>query len=142
MNGNPMKAMLRFENVTSGYGGIPINRDITLEVTEGQILAIVGRNGVGKSTLARTIVGLLRPSAGRIFFDGRDVTCADARKRAIAGMGYVPQGREIFGRLTVEENLSLGTSIGARSQGARDLPDVYELVSDFARAAMAERRNP
>jgi urea transport system ATP-binding protein len=102
-----MVAMLRFENVTSGYDGIPINRNISLEVAEGQVVAIVGRNGVGKSTLARTIVGLLRPSNGRIFFDGEDVTLADARRRALTGMGYVPQGREIFGRLTVEENLSL-----------------------------------
>ena len=142
MNGNPMKAMLRFENVTSGYGGIPINRDITLEVTEGQILAIVGRNGVGKSTLARTIVGLLRPSAGRIFFDGRDVTCADARKRAIAGMGYVPQGREIFGRLTVEENSIARNFDRCTITRSPRLAGCLPAFSDFARAAMAERRNP
>jgi branched-chain amino acid transport system ATP-binding protein len=122
-----MAAMLRFENVTSGYDGSPISRNINLEVAEGQVVAIVGRNGVGKSTLARTIVGLLRPSAGQIFFDGKDVTLADARRRAMAGMGYVPQGREIFGRLTVEENLSLGKSIGIRSGPAPNLPDVYEL---------------
>lgn len=122
-----MTAVLRLENVTSGYDGIPINRDVSLDVAEGQILAIVGRNGVGKSTLARTIVGLLRPSSGRIFYCGEDVTFADARHRAMAGIGYVPQGREIFGRLTVDENLSLGASIGARSKEARALPDVYDL---------------
>jgi urea ABC transporter ATP-binding protein UrtE len=122
-----MAAMLRFENVTSGYDGIPINRNISLEVAAGQVVAVVGRNGVGKSTLARTIVGLLRPSDGRIFFAGEDVTLADARRRALAGIGYVPQGREVFGRLTVEENLSLGTSIGNRAGPARHLPDVYEL---------------
>ena len=122
-----MAVMLQFDNVTSGYDGIPINRNINLEVAEGQVVAVVGRNGVGKSTLARTIVGLLRPTTGRIFFGGEDVTRADTRRRAVAGMGYVPQGREIFGRLTVEENLSLGTSIGARSELARLLPDVYEL---------------
>jgi urea ABC transporter ATP-binding protein UrtE len=122
-----MPVMLRFDNVTSGYDGIPINRNISLEVAEGQVVAVVGRNGVGKSTLARTIVGLLRPTAGRIVFSGEDVTHADARRRAMSGVGYVPQGREIFGRLTVEENLSLGTSIGARSELHRHLPDVYEL---------------
>jgi branched-chain amino acid transport system ATP-binding protein len=122
-----MTAMLRLENVTSGYDGIPINRNVNLEVAEGQVVAIVGRNGVGKSTLARTIVGLLRPSAGRIFFAGNDVTFLDARRRALAGMGYVPQGREVFARLTVEENLSLGTSIGAQAQRASPMPDVYEL---------------
>jgi branched-chain amino acid transport system ATP-binding protein len=122
-----MTAMLSFENVTSGYDGIPINRSVNLEVAEGQVVAIVGRNGVGKSTLARTIVGLLRPSAGRIFFAGNNVTFMDARRRALAGIGYVPQGREVFARLTVDENLSLGTSIGAQAQRACLMPDVYEL---------------
>jgi urea ABC transporter ATP-binding protein UrtE len=122
-----MPAMLSLVNVTSGYDGIPINRNINLEVAEGQIVAIVGRNGVGKSTLARTIVGVLRPSAGRIFFCGDDMTLADARRRALAGIGYVPQGREIFTRLTVEENLSLGRSIGTQDKQTQSLPDVYEL---------------
>src|ERR1700756_4468584 len=93
-----MPAMLSLVNVTSGYDGIPINRNINLEVAEGQIVAIVGRNGVGKSKLGRPIVGVLRPSAGRIFFCGDDMTLADARRRALAGIGYVPQGREIFTR--------------------------------------------
>src|SRR5579872_1487312 len=122
-----MTAFLRLQDVTSGYDGIPINRHINLEVGEGEVLAVVGRNGVGKSTLARTVVGVLRPSAGRIFFWGNDVTLADARKRALAGMGYVPQGREIFARLTVEENLSLGVSVGARSDQAQSSLDVYDL---------------
>ena len=122
-----MTAMLSFENVTSGYDGIPINRNVNLEVAEGQVVAVVGRNGVGKSTLARTIVGLLRPTAGRILFAGNDVTLMDARRRALAGIGYVPQGREVFARLTVEENLSLGTSIGAQGKRTSPMPDVYEL---------------
>jgi urea transport system ATP-binding protein len=122
-----MAVILSFEAVTSGYDGIPINRDVNLKVAEGQVVAIVGRNGVGKSTLARTIVGLLRPSAGRIVFAGNDVTRMDSRRRALAGMGYVPQGREVFARLTVEENLSLGTSVGSLAQSAFSMPDVYEL---------------
>jgi ABC-type branched-subunit amino acid transport system ATPase component len=96
-----MTPMLRLESVTSGYDGVPINRNVNLEVAEGQVVAIVGRNGVGKSTLARTIAGLLPPRAGRIFFAGDDVSFRDARQRALAGMGYVPQGQEVFARLTV-----------------------------------------
>jgi branched-chain amino acid transport system ATP-binding protein len=119
--------MLRLENVTSGYDGIPINRDVSFEIARGQVVAIVGRNGVGKSTLARTIVGLLRPSNGRILLEGNDITRADARHRALAGIGYVPQGREIFARLTVAENLSLGYSVGARGEQGLQMPDVYEL---------------
>jgi urea transport system ATP-binding protein len=122
-----MTAMLRLENVTSGYRGVPINRNVKLEVTEGQVVAIVGRNGVGKSTLARTIAGQLRPSTGEIFLAGKDVTFLDARRRALAGIGYVPQGREVFARLTVEENLSLGTSIGFQAGPGISMPDVYEL---------------
>jgi urea transport system ATP-binding protein len=122
-----MTAMLRLENVTSGYQGVPINRNVKLEVTEGQVVAIVGRNGVGKSTLARTIAGQLRPSTGEIFLAGKDVTFLDARRRALAGIGYVPQGREVFARLTVEENLSLGTSIGFQAGPGISMPDVYEL---------------
>ncbi len=119
--------MLRLENVTSGYDGIPINRDVSFEIARGQVVAVVGRNGVGKSTLARTIVGLLRPASGRILFEGNNVTRLDARHRALAGIGYVPQGREIFARLTVAENLSLGHSVGARSEEGKQMPDVYEL---------------
>jgi urea transport system ATP-binding protein len=122
-----MTAILRLENVTSGYQGVPINRNVKLEVTEGQVVAIVGRNGVGKSTLARTIAGQLRPSTGEIFLAGKDVTFLDARRRALAGIGYVPQGREVFARLTVEENLSLGTSIGVQAGPGISMPDVYEL---------------
>ena len=75
-------------------------------------------------------------------FGGEDVTRADARRRAMSGIGYVPQGREIFGRLTVEENLSLGTSIGARSKLPRHLPGRVRVVPNPARAAVAKRRYP
>jgi branched-chain amino acid transport system ATP-binding protein len=117
--------ILALDSVSSGYSGVPIVRDATLSLAAGEILGIVGRNGVGKTTLVKTIAGLLRPMSGRIGFKGNDVTSADARDMARAGMGYVPQGRGIFARLTVLENLRMGEMIGS-PQGARDYERVFE----------------
>ena len=105
---------LALDAVTSGYGGIPIVREVSLEVGTGEIVAIVGRNGVGKTTLIETVAGLLPVMAGGIAFRGQDVTRADARDRARMGMGYVPQGRGIFSRLSVEENLRMGELVGGK----------------------------
>ena len=125
---------LALDAVTSGYGGIPIVREVSLEVGTGEIVAIVGRNGVGKTTLIETIAGLLPVMEGGIAFRGRDVTRADARDRARLGMGYVPQGRGIFSRLSVEENLRMGELVGGgRAEAA--FGRVYEW---FPR--LAERR--
>ena len=115
---------LGLDTVTSGYGGIPIVREVSLEVETGEIVAIVGRNGVGKTTLIDTIVGLIPLMGGAIVFRGRDVTQADARARARLGMGYVPQGRGIFSRLSVEENLRMGELVG--EGGAAAFERVYD----------------
>ena len=115
---------LALDAVTSGYGGIPIVREVSLEVGTGEIVAIVGRNGVGKTTLIDTIVGLIPLMGGAIVFRGRDVTQADARARARLGMGYVPQGRGIFSRLSVEENLRMGELVG--EGGAAAFERVYD----------------
>ena len=125
---------LALDAVTSGYGGIPIVREVSLEVGTGEIVAIVGRNGVGKTTLIETIAGLLPVMEGGIAFRGRDVTRADARDRARLGMGYVPQGRGIFSRLSVEENLRMGELVGG-GRAAAAFGRVYEW---FPR--LAERR--
>lgn len=100
-----------------------VNRGVDLDVGDGEIVALIGRNGVGKSTLARTIIGLQPVLSGSIAFDGTDITGWDARKRARRGIGYVPQGRGIFPDLTVEENLMMGRSIGT---AARPFDDVFE----------------
>ena len=116
---------LALDAVTSGHGGIPIVREVSLEVGTGEIVAIVGRNGVGKTTLIDTVAGLLPVMSGGIVFRGRDVTHADARDRARLGMGYVPQGRGIFSRLSVEENLRMGELVGGgRAEAAFER--VYE----------------
>jgi urea transport system ATP-binding protein len=90
------------------YGGSHILRDVSFEVPAGKVTALLGRNGVGKTTLLKALMGLIPVRSGRIFFEKRELTRAKPYERARAGLGYVPQGREIFARLTVEENLLMG----------------------------------
>ena len=106
--------MLNLNSVSVGYDGAPVNRSVSLNIAQGEILALIGRNGVGKTTLARAVIGLQPVSNGVIRFDGQDVTAIDARRRARLGMGYVPQGRGIFADLTVEDNLRMGQMIGPK----------------------------
>ena len=111
---------LAVEELDVHYGGSRILRDISLQVSGGSIVAVMGRNGVGKTTLLKAIMGLLLPSKGRVFFAGEDVTALTADKRTRRGLGYVPQGREIFPQLTVRENLEIG--LQARG-GGREVPE-------------------
>lgn len=100
--------LLELSNIDVSYGQTPILKDLSLDVEEGDTVALMGRNGVGKTTLMRTIIGLLTPTDGSIVFKGEDVTAEGADRRARMGMGYVPQGRDIFPRMTVRENLRMG----------------------------------
>lgn len=104
--------MLTLTSVYAGYDSTPVLHDLTFEVRRGEIAAFIGRNGVGKTTLARTVIGLIKPTQGSVLFADEDVTGQPARSRARKGVGYVPQGRGIFGDLTVEDNLKLGRTIG------------------------------
>ncbi|GEJ55456.1 urea ABC transporter ATP-binding subunit UrtE [Anaeromyxobacter diazotrophicus] len=117
--------MLSVEDVHQHYGGSHILRGVSLEAAPGQVTVLLGRNGVGKTTLLRSIVGLVPVSAGRVAFGGADLTGAPAHARARAGIGYVPQGREIFPRLTVEENLLMG--LATRRRGAAVPERVFAL---------------
>lgn len=99
--------MLRIEQLNQYYGGSHVLRNVSLEVPAGQVTALLGRNGVGKSTLLKCITGLLPIHSGRIMLDGQDLANLPAHRRARLGLGYVPQGREIFARLTVQENLQI-----------------------------------
>jgi urea ABC transporter ATP-binding protein UrtE len=116
--------MLRAQAIHAAYGPVPVLTGIDIEVREGEILVLLGRNGVGKTTLMRTLVGLLKPSAGRIEFDGLDITGQPPHRAARAGMAYVPQGRGIFPKLTVRENLQVGTR--ARNDGDGIPQHVFE----------------
>ena len=100
--------MLRIQGLSVGYGDSQILWDVHLHVPAGQVVCLMGRNGVGKTTLLKSVMGLLSVQAGTIAFGGQDITRVRPEQRVRRGMGYVPQGREIFPQLTVRENLGLG----------------------------------
>ena len=99
---------LRAQGITGGYGGDPVIRDITVDVTPGQVVSLVGPNGSGKSTLLKSLVGIVRVSSGAVLVGERDVTNQPPEEIARAGVGYVPQVDDVFGPLTVRENLEMG----------------------------------
>jgi urea transport system ATP-binding protein len=100
--------MLNVKNINQYYGGSHILRDVSLETRPGKVTVLLGRNGVGKTTLLKSLMGLVPIKTGSIEFDGKPIQSCPPYERARMGMGYVPQGREIFARLTVEENLRMG----------------------------------
>lgn len=123
--------MLKLENVSASYGNTPILRQIDLNLDEGEIVGIMGRNGVGKTTLIKTIIGLLIADSGTINYRGRDVSGLSADRRARLGMGYIPQGRDVFPDLTVKQNLEMGELIN--EDESKKLTDrVYEYFPRLA----------
>lgn len=117
--------MLKIENLHASYGGSLVLHGVNLSIRPGEIQALMGRNGMGKTTLMRTIMGLLSSRSGTITFDGQPIQDLRTHEIAAKGLGYVPQGREIFGDFTVWENLHLGTLKLPRNQ--RKLPeDVFD----------------
>jgi urea transport system ATP-binding protein len=117
--------MLSVNHLNQYYGGSHILRDLSFELPAGKVTALLGRNGVGKTTLLRTLMGLVPAKTGEVVFDGRSIAGAKPFERARAGIGYVPQGREIFPRLTVEENLRMG--LATLPRGARVPERVFEM---------------
>ena len=117
--------MLSVQNIHQYYGGSHILRDVSLTALPGQITVLLGRNGVGKTTLLKSLMGLVPIREGRISFEGQVITRATPYERARAGIGYVPQGREIFNRLSVEDNLRMG--LATRPGNARIPTELFEL---------------
>jgi urea transport system ATP-binding protein len=117
--------MLKVENLNQYYSGSHILRGLSFEVEPGKVTSLLGRNGVGKTTLMKCLMGLVKSKSGSITFENKDITHAPSHERVKAGIGYVPQGREIFPRLTVEENLLMGL---ATKPGGTKIPAlVFEL---------------
>lgn len=128
--------LLETRKLTSGYGRVKIVNDVSIGVNEAEVLAVIGRNGVGKTTLVKTLIGALPVMQGEITFQRDDVTREKSHRRARLGMGYVPQGRGIFSSLTVRENLFMGHRISDGDVGAAD----YERIYDFF-PVLRERAN-
>jgi branched-chain amino acid transport system ATP-binding protein len=128
--------MLALENVSAGYGNLQVMHGVTLEVQPGELVAIIGANGAGKTTTLRTISGFIRPSAGNVSFQGESLIGRKPHDIVKKGLVQVPEGRSLFGSLTVLENLSMGGY--SRSSGEREeaLREVYELFP-----ILKERRN-
>ncbi len=129
--------MLRVEDINVYYGAIHAIKGISLEVNDGEIVALIGSNGAGKSTTLRTISGLMKPKTGRIMYDGEDITGVPAHKIVGKGLCQVPEGRHVFANLTVLENLELGAYLRTDKEGiAKDMEMVFE---KFPR--LLERKN-
>ncbi len=117
--------MLKVDDVHQAYGGSHILRGISFEAHVGEVTVVLGRNGVGKTTLLKSIMGVVPTRSGHITLDGKTLDRVPPYERVRAGIGYVPQGREIFGRLTVEDNLKMG--LATRSASTRLPPELFTL---------------
>lgn len=128
-NGNSNQAVLEVKNVSSGYGEVQILWDVSIKLERGKLTSLVGANGVGKTTLLRTVVGLLKPSQGSVFFNGRDVSRSSAHAKAAEGLVLVPEGRQLFTDMTVYENLEMGAfTKRAKANFKQNLERVYEML--------------
>jgi urea transport system ATP-binding protein len=124
--------MLRIEGLNQFYGGSHVLRDISLEVPMGEVTALLGRNGVGKTTLLKCLTGLLPIRSGRILLDGQDISSLAPHRRARLGLGYVPQGREIFPSLSVEENLRIAMAASGNDGAIPDwVFETFPIIKTF-----------
>jgi branched-chain amino acid transport system ATP-binding protein len=131
--------VLRLTDISCGYGKVRALRGVSLEVKEGELVTLIGANGAGKSSTLRAISGLLRPSEGKIEFDGRNVTTASPRDILIGGIAHCPEGRRVFPQMTVYENLEMGCYLRSDTDGiARDM----EMIFDRFPILKERRRQP
>ena len=112
--------MLKVDDIHTYYGDSYVLQGLSLEIAEGQVMAVLGRNGMGKTTLIRSIIGFTKPRTGKVTFDGADITALQPHEIVSLGVALVPQGRRIFPSLTVMENLLLGEKEGAAGRAAKN----------------------
>ena len=125
-------SMLKVDDIHTYYGDSYVLQGLSLEIAEGQVMAVLGRNGMGKTTLIRSIIGFTKPRTGKVTFDGADITALPPHEIVSLGVALVPQGRRIFPSLTVMENLLLGEKEGAAS-GGEELWDLDRVLALFPR---------
>ena len=120
--------LLKIEDLHTNYGAIHALKGVALEVNEGEIVCLIGSNGAGKTTLVNSIMGIVKPAAGKIIFDGRDISRVPTYSMTKAGIGISPEGREVFPELSVEENLRIGAFVVREQRQIKEARErVYEL---------------
>ena len=129
--------MLEIKDLYVSYGMMEVLHGISLEVRDEELVSVIGPNGAGKSTLIKTIMGLVKPTSGQILYNGEDLLKVPAFKRASLGIGYVPEGRRVFGQLSVEENLRMGAyDLKDKAQIQKNIDKVYDIFP-----SLGERKN-
>jgi urea transport system ATP-binding protein len=123
--------MLEVRNLSAAYGQSQVLHGIDLSVSRGEIVALVGRNGMGKSTLMKSLIGVMPARSGQITVDGVNVTALPTHRRVGNGLAYVPQGRQIFGTMTVKENIETGLVVTGKSDIPREIYDLFPVLKDF-----------
>jgi urea transport system ATP-binding protein len=125
------RKMLEVRNLSSAYGQSEVLHGIDLSVARGEIVALVGRNGMGKSTLMKSLIGVMPTRSGQVVVDGTDVTALASHQRVARGLAYVPQGRQIFGTMTVKENIATGLVVTGKREIPRAIYDLFPVLAEF-----------
>jgi urea transport system ATP-binding protein len=123
--------MFETRNLSAAYGQSTVLHGVDLTVAPGEIVAMVGRNGMGKSTLMKSLIGVMPATAGQILVDGADVTALPSHQRVARGIAYVPQGRAIFGTMTVEENIETGLVVTGKSEVPEEIYSLFPILWEF-----------
>jgi len=125
--------MFEVRNLSAAYGQSQVLHGIDLSVGRGEIVALVGRNGMGKSTLMKSLIGVMPARSGQITVDGVNLTALPSHRRVASGLAYVPQGRQIFGTMTVKENIETGLVVTGKSDVPNEIYDLFPILKDFER---------
>jgi urea transport system ATP-binding protein len=125
--------MLKLNNYNVAYGQSRVISDMNLEIGEGEIIALVGRNGMGKTTLLKSLIGMVPQESGEILLDGEDISAQQSHERVASGIGFVPQGRMIFSTMTVTENIVTGLTTTGEKKVPEDLYDLFPVLKEMGK---------